>query len=108
MEQTKYSVGLDIGTTKIVAIIGRENEYGKIEVQGMGKSKSLGVHRGVVNNITQTIQSIQLAVAQTCHVFLLFAGDVCRNARRIEEPRWTHREKRWEVEDDTGKSRKSL
>lgn len=64
MEQTKYSVGLDIGTTKIVAIIGRENEYGKIEVLGMGKSKSLGVHRGVVNNITQTIQSIQLAVEQ--------------------------------------------
>ncbi len=64
MEQTKYSVGLDIGTTKIVAIIGRENEYGKIEVLGMGKSKSLGVHRGVVNNITQTIQSIQLAVDQ--------------------------------------------
>ena len=64
MEQTKYSVGLDIGTTKIVAIIGRENEYRKIEVLGMGKSKSLGVHRGVVNNITQTIQSIQLAVDQ--------------------------------------------
>ena len=64
MEETKYSVGLDIGTTKIVAIIGRENEYGKIEVLGMGKSKSLGVHRGVVNNITQTIQSIQLAVDQ--------------------------------------------
>ena len=64
MEETKYSVGLDIGTTKIVAIIGRENEYGKIEVLGMGKSKSLGVHRGVVNNITQTIQSIQLAVEQ--------------------------------------------
>ncbi|PCE63383.1 cell division protein FtsA [Sediminicola luteus] len=64
MEQAKYSVGLDIGTTKIVAIIGRENEYGKIEVLGVGKSKSLGVHRGVVNNITQTIQSIQQAVAQ--------------------------------------------
>lgn len=64
MEQGNYSVGLDIGTTKIVAIIGRENEYGKIEVLGMGKSKSLGVHRGVVNNITQTISSIQQAVEQ--------------------------------------------
>lgn len=62
MEVGNYSVGLDIGTTKIVAIIGRENEYGKIEVLGIGKSKSLGVHRGVVNNITQTIQSIQQAV----------------------------------------------
>ncbi len=64
MEQTKYSVGLDIGTTKIVAIIGKENEYGKIEILGIGKSKSLGVHRGVVNNITQTIQSIQQAVEE--------------------------------------------
>ncbi len=64
MEQDKYSVGLDIGTTKIVAIIGKENEYGKIEILGIGRSKSLGVHRGVVNNITQTIQSIQQAVEE--------------------------------------------
>lgn len=64
MEPGKYSVGLDIGTTKIVAIIGKENEYGKIEVLGIGKSKSLGVHRGVVNNITQTIKSIQQAVEE--------------------------------------------
>lgn len=64
MEDVNYSVGLDIGTTKIVAIIGKENEYGKIEVVSMGRSKSLGVHRGVVNNITQTIQSIQQAVEQ--------------------------------------------
>jgi cell division protein FtsA len=64
MEHKSYAVGLDIGTTKIVAMIGRENEYGKIEIQGIGKSKSLGVHRGVVNNITQTIQSIQQAVEQ--------------------------------------------
>lgn len=62
MEHSKYAVGLDIGTTKIVAMVGRENEYGKIEIIGIGKSKSLGVHRGVVNNITQTIQSIQKAV----------------------------------------------
>lgn len=64
MENNKISVGLDIGTTKIVAMIGRENEYGKAEILGVGKSKSLGVHRGVVNNITQTIQSIQQAVQQ--------------------------------------------
>ncbi|WP_298506160.1 cell division protein FtsA [uncultured Maribacter sp.] len=64
MEQGNYSVGLDIGTTKIVAIIGKENEYGKIEILGIGKSKSLGVHRGVVNNITQTIKSIQQAVEE--------------------------------------------
>jgi cell division protein FtsA len=64
MEQETYSVGLDIGTTKIVAIIGKENEFGKVEVVGIGKAKSLGVHRGVVNNITQTVQSIQAAVEE--------------------------------------------
>ncbi|QJP34374.1 cell division protein FtsA [Nonlabens sp. Ci31] len=64
MEQQEYAVGLDIGTTKIVAMIGRKNEYGKLEILGVGRSKSLGVHRGVVNNITQTITSIQQAVSQ--------------------------------------------
>ena len=64
MESNNISVGLDIGTTKIVAMIGRKNEYGKAEILGIGKSKSLGVHRGVVNNITQTIQSIQQAVQE--------------------------------------------
>jgi cell division protein FtsA len=64
MEKETYSVGLDIGTTKIVAIIGKENEFGKVEVVGIGKAKSLGVHRGVVNNITQTVQSIQAAVEE--------------------------------------------
>lgn len=62
MESHKNSVGLDIGTTKIVAMLGRTNEYGKLQIIGTGKSQSLGVHRGVVNNITQTIQSIQTAV----------------------------------------------
>src|SRR5690554_4308128 len=62
MENDNIAVGLDIGTTKIVAMIGRKNDYGKVEILGIGKSKSLGVHRGVVNNITQTIQSIQQAV----------------------------------------------
>ena len=62
MKQTNISVGLDIGTTKIVALVGKKNEFNKVEILGMGKSKSLGVHRGVVNNITQTIQSIQQAV----------------------------------------------
>ena len=64
METQNTAVGLDIGTTKIVAMIGRKNQYGKLETVGVGKSKSLGVHRGVVNNITQTIQSIQQAVSQ--------------------------------------------
>ena len=64
MEHSQISVGLDIGTTKIVAMIGKTNEYGKLQILGVGKSKSLGVHRGVVNNITQTIQSIQQAILE--------------------------------------------
>jgi len=58
----KFSVGLDIGTTKIVAMVGEKNQFNKIKVLGVGKSQSLGVHRGVVNNITQTIQSIKIAI----------------------------------------------
>lgn len=64
MERNSIAVGLDIGTTKIVAMIGKKNEYGKLEILGVGKSKSLGVARGVVNNITQTIQSIQQAIQE--------------------------------------------
>jgi len=64
METQNIAVGLDIGTTKIVAMIGQKNQYGKLETIGVGKSKSMGVHRGVVNNITQTIQSIQNAVSE--------------------------------------------
>jgi len=64
MEKENIAVGLDIGTTKIVAMIGKKNEYGKLEILGVGKSKSLGVKRGVVDNITQTIQSIQQAVQE--------------------------------------------
>ena len=64
MSKDSIAVGLDIGTTKIIAMIGKKNEYGKLEILGIGKAKSLGVSRGVVNNITQTIQSIQQAVAE--------------------------------------------
>ena len=64
MKENMISIGLDIGTTKIVAMIGQTNEYSKMKILGVGKSISLGVHRGVVNNITQTIQSIQQAVSE--------------------------------------------
>jgi len=64
MKENMISIGLDIGTTKIVAMIGQTNEFSKMKILGVGKSISLGVHRGVVNNITQTIQSIQQAVSE--------------------------------------------
>ena len=63
-EKDQIVVGLDIGTTKIVAIAGRRNEYGKLEILGMGKSESIGVTRGVVANIEKTVNSISLAVKE--------------------------------------------
>jgi cell division protein FtsA len=56
--------GLDIGTTKIACIVGRKNEQGKLEIMGMGKSRSDGVSRGVVTNIQRTVDSIKAAVMQ--------------------------------------------
>ena len=61
-ENAELVVGLDIGTTKIAAIVGYKNEHGKVEILSVGKSESLGVHRGVVANIEQTIESIKAAI----------------------------------------------
>ncbi len=55
-------VGLDIGTTKVVAIAGRKNEFGKLEILGFGKADSAGVSHGVVLNIEQCIRSIEQAI----------------------------------------------
>lgn len=54
-------VALDIGTTKVCAVIGRKNEHGQLEVLGYGKAKSDGVMRGVVSNIEKTVQAIKAA-----------------------------------------------
>ncbi len=55
---------IDIGTTKIVAIIGKKDEKGKVEILGIGKSKSFGVKMGVVLNIEDTVNAIKTAVKQ--------------------------------------------
>jgi cell division protein FtsA len=55
-------VGLDIGTTKIAAIAGRKNEFGKLEILGFGRANSNGVQHGMVLNIDQTIKAIQTAI----------------------------------------------
>lgn len=57
----KIVAAIDIGTTKIVAIIGKKNEQGKIEILGYGNTKSTGVKRGVVLNIEQTVIAIRQA-----------------------------------------------
>ena len=57
-------VGLDIGTTKISIMIGRKNQYGKIDILAQGKAVSIGVSRGIVANIDQTVASIKEAVQE--------------------------------------------
>ncbi|MEO6302752.1 MAG: cell division protein FtsA [Bacteroidia bacterium] len=69
-------VGVDIGTTKIAAIVGRKNEFGKIEILGIGKSESLGVNRGVVVNIEQTVGSINAAVSMAADKANVDIGEV--------------------------------
>ena len=64
MDNEKIIVGLDIGTTKICAIVGKKNEFGKLEVLGMGKAESDGVIRGIVTNIDKTVHAIQKAVTE--------------------------------------------
>lgn len=61
-KQQPIIVGLDIGTTKVVAIAGRKNEFGKIEILGFGRAESAGVSHGVVMNIEQCIRSIEQAI----------------------------------------------
>ena len=62
MKYKEYFVGLDIGTTKIVTMVGTKNEYGKIKILGYGQAKSEGINKGVVNNIAQATQSIMNAI----------------------------------------------
>ena len=64
MENSEIIVGLDIGTTKIAAIVGRRNEHDKIDILGHGKTDSIGVKRGVVSNIENTVNSIRIAIEQ--------------------------------------------
>ncbi len=57
-----YMVGLDIGTTKISIMIGRKNQYDKLEILGTGRAVSNGVARGIVANIEKTVISIKEAL----------------------------------------------
>lgn len=73
METNDIIVGLDIGTTKIAVIAGKRGAHGKIDILGYGKSESIGVNRGTVANIENTVQSIREAIMQaqsTSHVLI--------------------------------------
>src|SRR5689334_15554970 len=65
-EQQPIIVGLDIGTTKIAAIAGRKNEFGKLEILGFGRANSNGVKHGQVLNIDETIKAIKCAL-ENCY-----------------------------------------
>lgn len=64
IDTEKIEVGLDIGTTKICVLAGKRNEFGKLEIIGIGKANSEGVIRGVVANIEKTVDSIKLAIRE--------------------------------------------
>ena len=60
-----FIVGLDIGTTKICAIVGQMAENGKINILGMGKSSSQGgVSKGMVSNVSKAVLAIEEAVSE--------------------------------------------
>jgi cell division protein FtsA len=61
-KKEQYVAAIDIGTTKIVAIVGKKNENGKIEILGLSKAPSRGVKRGVVLNIEETVSAIETTV----------------------------------------------
>lgn len=72
-------VGLDIGTSKVVAIVGEITPEGAIEVIGLGSHPSLGLKKGVVVNIESTVQSIQKAVQEAelmagCQIHSVYTG----------------------------------
>jgi len=64
MNNSEIIVSLDIGTTKIACIVGQQDEFGKIKVLGYGRTDSIGVKRGVVSNIENTVQSIKTAIKE--------------------------------------------
>ena len=72
-------VGLDIGTSKVAAIVGEITTEGNLEVIGIGTSPSRGLKKGVVVNLESTVQSIQKAIEEAelmagCQIKSVFAG----------------------------------
>ena len=69
----KIIAAVDVGTTKVVVVAGRKNEEGKIEILGYGRSRSMGVKRGVVLNIDEAFGAIDAAIRQAEDAF---QGDI--------------------------------
>lgn len=79
MAKSELIVGLDIGTTKICAVVGEPSENGGMDIVGIGTSPSTGLRKGVVVNIEQTVQSIRKALEEAelmagCEIRSVYAG----------------------------------
>jgi len=77
--EKNFIVGLDIGTSKVVAIVGELNDSNEIEVVGIGTHPSRGLKKGVVVNIESTVHSIQKAIEEAelmagCDIHSVYAG----------------------------------
>src|SRR5208337_2614403 len=81
-------VGLDIGTSKVVAIVGEVKADGTLEIIGIGSHPSRGLKKGVVVNIESTVQSIQRAVEEAelmagCEIHSVYAGIAGSHVRSL-------------------------
>src|SRR3954454_23024206 len=87
-DDRKLVVGLDIGTSKVSAIVGEISPEDKLEVIGIGSNPSRGLKRGVVVNIESTVQSIQRAIEEAelmagCEINSVFAGIAGSHVRSL-------------------------
>lgn len=84
----KMIVGLDIGTSKVVAIVGAITSEGRLEIVGLGSHPSRGLKKGVVVNIESTVQSIQRAIEEAelmagCQIHSVYAGIAGNHIRSL-------------------------
>ncbi len=88
MPEKNLIVGLDIGTSKVVAIVGEVKPDGEIEIIGIGSNPSRGLKKGVVVNIESTVQSIQRAVEEAelmagCEIHSVHVGIAGSHVRSL-------------------------
>jgi cell division protein FtsA len=75
-KMNEYVAAIDLGTTKIVALIGKKNPNGKFQIVSQSKTPSTGIKRGVVLNIEETVASIQRTVEEVQTQSGIILGDV--------------------------------
>ena len=85
---SKMIVGLDLGTSKVVAIVGAITQEGVLEIVGIGSHPSRGLKKGVVVNIESTVQSIQRAIEEAelmagCQIHSVYAGIAGNHIRSL-------------------------